>query len=63
MKNPTIRELVKKLSQGNISKEEFIHFLQKVEKDSQTEEVDEAFRELFDQMVTNGAEDKKEENQ
>ncbi|MEB2777560.1 hypothetical protein SYJ56_19750 [Algoriphagus sp. D3-2-R+10] len=48
MKNPTIKELLEKLSTGEISKDEFDLFLQKLKKEKKTSELNQAFQEFFD---------------
>lgn len=50
MKNPTIKELLGKLSKGEISKGEFDLFLQEVKKGKGSSELDHAFLEFFDSV-------------
>lgn len=52
MKNPTIKELLEKLSTGTISKDEFDLFLQKLRKEEETSELNLAFLEFFDGLAS-----------
>ena len=48
MKNPTVKELLEKLSAGEISKDEFDLFLQKLKEDKESSELNQAFLEFFE---------------
>ncbi|WP_057936034.1 hypothetical protein [Algoriphagus resistens] len=51
MKNPTIKELLEKLSTGEILKDEFDLFLKKIKKEKGTSDLDQAFLEFFDGLA------------
>ena len=54
MKNPTIKELLEKLSTGEISKDEFDLFLQKLKMEKESSEWNQAFLEFFDGLAERG---------
>ncbi len=53
MKNPSIRELIGKLASGEISKEEFDLFLEKIKSETDLMDLDQAFQEIFDALDPN----------
>ncbi|WP_439490579.1 hypothetical protein [Algoriphagus sp.] len=53
MKNPSIRELIGKLANGKISKEEFDLFLEKIKSETDLKDIDQAFQEIFDALDPN----------
>ncbi|MCE7057643.1 hypothetical protein LZF95_23375 [Algoriphagus sp. AGSA1] len=54
MKNPSIRELIGKLANGEISKEEFDLFLEKIKSETDSMDIDQAFQEIFDVLDPDG---------
>lgn len=59
MENINFKELLEKLSKGEITKSELFIFLQTLDENSGSNEVDEAFREYFDAIVSSDLNDKK----
>lgn len=52
MENPTASELIKKLAEGKISREEFELFLAKLDDKGEAKSLDEGFWQLFAQQVS-----------
>ncbi|UZD23907.1 hypothetical protein PBT90_10930 [Algoriphagus halophytocola] len=57
MKNPTIKELLEKLTRGEISKSEFDLLLTLVKEEGDSPEFDQAFQEIFDELDPNSNQD------
>ncbi|MDR7130575.1 DNA-directed RNA polymerase subunit K/omega [Algoriphagus sp. 4150] len=51
MENPTIKELLEKLSKGELSRDEFDLFLEKLKKEKGTNQLDQAFLEFFEGLA------------
>lgn len=61
MKNPTIKELVEKMTKGEISKTEFDLFLKVLIEENDSIELDQALRDFFESLAS--AEQKVKMNQ
>lgn len=59
MENTNIKELLEKLASGQISREEFFLFLQKIGQEANSVELDQAMEALFDEKL---GEDEKQAN-